>query len=218
MEAPRNKSTADVSDHLEGQPIHRQTVAYEIHDAALRARTRPRHGARHGDPAARAHRWPGLSHVRRRVSSCGALGARRYARGVGVMTTAVVVGGGPNGLAAAALLARDGLDVTLLEAADEVGGGTRSHEAILPGLLHDHCSAIHPMAVTSPALRALGLERHGLRWRLPEIDCVHPLDDGTAGSCCAPSRRPPPGLARTAAATGPSWSPWCGAGTPSRTT
>ncbi|MFD3590237.1 phytoene desaturase family protein [Streptomyces sp. NPDC058683] len=97
------------------------------------------------------------------------------------MTTAVVVGGGPNGLAAAALLARDGLDVTLLEAADEVGGGTRSHEAILPGLLHDHCSAIHPMAVTSPALRALGLERHGLRWRLPEIDCVHPLDDGTAG-------------------------------------
>ncbi|MEY9936430.1 phytoene desaturase family protein [Streptacidiphilus sp. MAP5-3] len=97
------------------------------------------------------------------------------------MTTAVVIGGGPNGLAAAALLAKAGLRVTLLEAAAETGGGTRSGEAILPGLLHDHCSAIHPMAVTSPALRALDLERHGLRWLLPEVDCVHPLDDGTAG-------------------------------------
>ncbi|MCZ7416060.1 MULTISPECIES: phytoene desaturase family protein [unclassified Streptomyces] len=97
------------------------------------------------------------------------------------MTSAVVVGGGPNGLTAAALLAKAGLRVTLLEAADETGGGTRSHEAILPGLLHDHCSAIHPLAVTSPALRSLRLERHGLRWRLPEVDCVHPLDDGTAG-------------------------------------
>ncbi|MFJ5075228.1 phytoene desaturase family protein [Streptomyces sp. NPDC088553] len=97
------------------------------------------------------------------------------------MTTAVVVGAGPNGLAAAALLAREGLEVTVFEAAEEIGGGTRSAEAILPGLLHDHCSAIHPMAVTSPALRSLGLERHGLRWLRPEIDCVHPLDDGTAG-------------------------------------
>ncbi|AKJ08777.1 FAD-dependent oxidoreductase [Streptomyces incarnatus] len=97
------------------------------------------------------------------------------------MTSAVVVGGGPNGLAAAALLAKAGLDVTLLEAADEVGGGTRSDEAIVPGLLHDCCSAVHPMAVSSPALRALDLERHGLRWLLPDIDCVHPLDDGSAG-------------------------------------
>ncbi|MGW7487527.1 phytoene desaturase family protein [Streptomyces sp. NPDC054786] len=97
------------------------------------------------------------------------------------MTSAVIVGGGPNGLAAAALLAKAGLRVTLLEAADEVGGGTRSHEALLPGLLHDHCSAIHPMAVTSPALQSLDLAGHGLRWRLPEVDCVHPLDDGTAG-------------------------------------
>ncbi|MEU9861205.1 NAD(P)/FAD-dependent oxidoreductase [Streptomyces sp. NPDC047971] len=97
------------------------------------------------------------------------------------MTSAVVVGGGPNGLTAAALLAKAGLDVTVLEAADEVGGGTRSHEAILPGLLHDHCSAVHPMAVTSPALRALDLERHGLRWLLADVDCAHPLDDGTAG-------------------------------------
>ncbi|MFD2470931.1 phytoene desaturase family protein [Amycolatopsis silviterrae] len=97
------------------------------------------------------------------------------------MTTAVVVGSGPNGLAAAAVLARAGVDVTVLEAADEIGGGTRTYEAIVPGLRHDHCSATHPMAVGSPVLTSLGLERYGLRWRLPEIDCVHPLDDGTAG-------------------------------------
>ncbi|MBB1153013.1 phytoene desaturase family protein [Amycolatopsis dendrobii] len=97
------------------------------------------------------------------------------------MTAAVVVGSGPNGLAAAAVLARAGVDVTVLEAADEIGGGTRTYEAIVPGLRHDHCSATHPMAVGSPVLTDLGLDRYGLRWRLPEIDCVHPLDDGTAG-------------------------------------
>ncbi|MFI2205392.1 phytoene desaturase family protein [Streptomyces sp. NPDC020192] len=97
------------------------------------------------------------------------------------MTSAVMVGAGPNGLAAAAFLARAGLEVTVLEAADETGGGTRSSEALLPGLLHDHCSAIHPTAVTSPALRALGLEQHGLRRRTADVDCVHPLDDGSAG-------------------------------------
>lgn len=97
------------------------------------------------------------------------------------MSTAVVVGGGPNGLAAAIALARAGVQVTVLEAADEVGGGARSGEAIRPGLLHDHCSAFHPMAVGSPFLQSLRLERYGLQWRFPEIDCVHPLDDGTAG-------------------------------------
>lgn len=97
------------------------------------------------------------------------------------MSTATVVGSGPNGLAAAAVLARAGIDVTVLEAADQIGGGTRTVEAIVPGLLHDHCSAVHPMAAGSPVLQDLGLGRYGLRWRLPEIDCVHPLDDGTAG-------------------------------------
>ncbi|MEU4650665.1 phytoene desaturase family protein [Nocardia fluminea] len=97
------------------------------------------------------------------------------------MTTATVVGSGPNGLAAAITLARAGVEVTVLEAADTIGGGTRSSEAILPGLLHDHCSAIHPMAVGSPFLRRIDLERYGLRWAWPEFDCVHPLDDGTAG-------------------------------------
>jgi len=97
------------------------------------------------------------------------------------MSTAVVVGSGPNGLAAAISLAASGLQVTVLEAADEIGGGTRSSEAILPGLLHDHCSAIHPMAVGSQFMRNFDLQRYGLSWRLPEIDCVHPLDDGSAG-------------------------------------
>ncbi|HEU4361830.1 MAG TPA: NAD(P)/FAD-dependent oxidoreductase [Mycobacterium sp.] len=97
------------------------------------------------------------------------------------MNTAIVVGGGPNGLAAAIVLAQHGVQVTVLEAAGEVGGGTRSGEAILPGLLHDHCSAIHPMAVGSPFLATLGLDRYGLSWLQPEIDCVHPLDNGTAG-------------------------------------
>ncbi|MFF4800736.1 phytoene desaturase family protein [Streptomyces sp. NPDC001351] len=97
------------------------------------------------------------------------------------MSTATVVGAGPNGLAAAVALARAGLRVTVLEAADTIGGGTRSGEAIVPGLLHDFCSAIHPMAVGSSFLNSLGLERYGLRWAWPEIDCVHPLDGGTAG-------------------------------------
>lgn len=97
------------------------------------------------------------------------------------MTTGVVVGGGPNGLAAATALARAGVDVTVLEAADEIGGGTRSSEAIVPGLLHDHCSAFHPMAVGSSFLTELALERYGLEWRWPEVDCAHPLDDGDAG-------------------------------------
>lgn len=96
-------------------------------------------------------------------------------------TSAAVVGSGPNGLAAAVTLARAGLDVTVLEAADTPGGGVRSNTTTLPGLVVDHCSAVHPMAVGSPFLQQLELERYGLRWCLPDIDCVHPLDDGTAG-------------------------------------
>ena len=97
------------------------------------------------------------------------------------MPTAIVVGSGPNGLAAAAHLARAGVEVTVLEAADTVGGGTRSHRSPASGPLHDHCSAFHPVAAASPALTSLDLEAHGLRWLRPSIDCVHPLDDGTAG-------------------------------------
>ncbi|SDD76986.1 phytoene desaturase family protein [Rhodococcus tukisamuensis] len=98
------------------------------------------------------------------------------------MTTAVVVGAGPNGLAAAVHLARSGVEVRVLEAADQIGGGTRSGEATLPGLIHDYASAFHPMGIGSPYLATLDLERHGLTWRWAEIDCAHPLDDGTAGA------------------------------------
>ncbi|WP_301122655.1 phytoene desaturase family protein [Mycolicibacterium fortuitum] len=102
------------------------------------------------------------------------------------MSTAVVVGAGPNGLAAAVTLASAGLDVTVLEAAEQIGGGVRSSsdgltDGFPAGLVHDHCAAIHPMAVGSPFLSGLGLERHGLHWKWPEIDCAHPLDDGDAG-------------------------------------
>ncbi|AEF42892.1 phytoene desaturase family protein [Hoyosella subflava] len=97
------------------------------------------------------------------------------------MSTATVVGSGPNGLAAGVILASAGVQVTVLEAADEIGGGARSSEAIVPGLLHDHCSAVHPMAVGSRFMVEAELARYGLEWCHPEIDCAHPLDDGTAG-------------------------------------
>ncbi|OHU24957.1 FAD-dependent oxidoreductase [Mycobacteroides chelonae] len=97
------------------------------------------------------------------------------------MSTATVVGSGPNGLAAAITLARAGISVTVLEATDEPGGGCRSSEMLHPGLIHDHCAAVHPMAIGSPFLTSLDLARHGVHWLLPEIDCVHPLDDGSAG-------------------------------------
>ena len=97
-------------------------------------------------------------------------------------TDAVVVGAGPNGLAAAIAIAREGYAVTVLEAADEIGGGTRSAELTVPGVLHDVCSAVHPFAVASPFLRDLPLEDHGLEWAHPEVCLAHPLDDGTAAA------------------------------------
>ena len=97
------------------------------------------------------------------------------------MSDAVIVGAGPNGLAAAAALAREGVSVRVLEAAGTIGGGTRTSELTVPGVLHDECSAVHPMAVGSPLLRSLKLERYGLEWRWPEVDLAHPLDDGSAG-------------------------------------
>jgi phytoene dehydrogenase-like protein len=97
------------------------------------------------------------------------------------VSDAIVVGSGPNGLAGAVELARNGLNVTVLEAEPTIGGGTRSSELTIPGLVHDECSAFHPMACSSPAFAEFGLERHGLAWLWPEVDLAHPLDSGEAG-------------------------------------
>jgi phytoene dehydrogenase-like protein len=98
------------------------------------------------------------------------------------VTSAVVVGSGPNGLAAALTLAAEGVEVQVLEAADALGGGTRSSELTLPGLIHDECSAAHPLAVDTPFSRRFDLAAHGLKWRWAEIEYSHPLDGGSGAA------------------------------------
>jgi len=93
---------------------------------------------------------------------------------------AVVVGAGPNGLAAAIELARNGRSVAVLEANDRVGGGARSAELTIPGFVHDLGSAIHPLGFASPFFRGLPLGEHGLEWVHPAAPLAHPFDDGTA--------------------------------------
>src|SRR3954462_6743247 len=93
---------------------------------------------------------------------------------------AVVIGSGPNGLAAAVTLARAGRSVVVLEAKETIGGGSRTEELTLPGFRHDVCSAIHPMGLVSPFFQALPLAEHGLEWRESRSAIAHPLDDGTA--------------------------------------
>jgi phytoene dehydrogenase-like protein len=117
------------------------------------------------------------------------------------VSEATVVGSGPNGLACAVALARAGVRVTVLEAATTVGGGTRSTELNVPGVIHDVCSAVHPMGPASPAFRSLGLEAHGLEWRWPEVDLAHPLDDGSAATMVR-------SLADTAAGLGADGGAW----------
>jgi phytoene dehydrogenase-like protein len=107
---------------------------------------------------------------------------------------AVVVGAGPNGLAAAITLASAGRSVLVLEAGATPGGGVRSAELTLPGFIHDVCSAIHPLAAGSPFFRQLDLERHGLHLLIPEIQLAHPLADGSASF-----------LRRSVAATSAPW-------------
>jgi phytoene dehydrogenase-like protein len=93
---------------------------------------------------------------------------------------AVVVGSGPNGLAAAIAVARAGRSVLVLEGAATVGGGTRSEELTLPGYVHDVCSAVHPLVAGSPFLGTLPLADHGLELLHPDVPLAHPLDGGTA--------------------------------------
>src|SRR5690606_23787651 len=93
---------------------------------------------------------------------------------------AIVVGSGPNGLAAAITLQQCGLSVLVLEGENTIGGGLRSKELTLPGYVHDVCSAIHPMAVSSPFFNSLPLEQHGYSYIYPPVAAAHPFDDGTA--------------------------------------
>jgi phytoene dehydrogenase-like protein len=93
---------------------------------------------------------------------------------------AIVVGSGPNGLAAAIALARAGVSVRVLEAANVAGGGMRTEELTLPGFFHDVCSAIHPLAAASPFFRTVPLAEHGVEWIEPPAALAHPFDDGTA--------------------------------------
>ncbi|MDQ0717326.1 phytoene dehydrogenase-like protein [Streptomyces luteogriseus] len=112
------------------------------------------------------------------------------------MLDAVVVGAGPNGLTAAVELARRGFSVAVFEARSTVGGGARTEELTLPGFRHDPCSAAHPLAINSPAFRALPLERYGLEWLHAELPMAHPFLDGTAAV-----------LARTVGETAASFGP-----------
>lgn len=93
---------------------------------------------------------------------------------------AVIIGSGPNGLAAAIVLAEAGRSVIVYEAEPTYGGGARSAELTLPGFIHDLCSAVHPLALCSPFFRRRPLDEHGLKWIQPPIPLAHPLDDGSA--------------------------------------
>jgi phytoene dehydrogenase-like protein len=93
---------------------------------------------------------------------------------------AVVVGAGPNGLSAAVELARNGLRVTVYEAHEQIGGGTKTLALTRAGFRHDVCSCVHPMGASSPFFRALPLSAHGLEWVHPDAPLAHPFDDGTA--------------------------------------
>lgn len=114
---------------------------------------------------------------------------------------AVVVGAGPNGLTAAALLARAGRSVHVIEGSATIGGGTRTAELTVPGLLHDLCSAVHPFGAASPVFEQLPLGDHGLEWCHPEIDVAHPVDGGRAGALFT-------SMADTADALGPDGADW----------
>lgn len=129
--------------------------------------------------------WSGVVQVARRVVQRRHLHTRSEPR-AGVSRPegldGIVVGSGPNGLAAAVVLAAAGLSVRVYEAADDAGGGCRTAELTLPGFRHDLCSAVHPLARASPFFRRFGLEARGVRYLQPEVPFAQPLDGGRAAA------------------------------------
>ncbi len=95
---------------------------------------------------------------------------------------AIVIGSGPNGLAAAITLQRAGVSTLLLEGKDTIGGGARTAQLTVPGFVHDVCAAVHPMALLSPFFKELPLSRYGLEWVFPEVVAAHPLEGDRAGA------------------------------------
>lgn len=93
---------------------------------------------------------------------------------------AIVVGSGPNGLAAASTLQQEGVSVLLIEGKEKIGGGLRTEELTLPGFHHDVCSAVHPLAIASPFFNTLPLDQFGLSYIQPPVEAAHPFDDGSA--------------------------------------
>ena len=125
------------------------------------------------------------------------------------MADAVVVGSGPNGLAAAIALAQAGRSVTVLEGADTLGGGCRSAELTLPGFVHDTCSTVHALALASPFLSSLPLAEHGFEPVHPGAPLAHPLDDGTAVMLERSVDQTAAGLGPDARPTGACSIRWC---------
>ncbi|WP_028477288.1 NAD(P)/FAD-dependent oxidoreductase [Nocardia sp. CNY236] len=112
------------------------------------------------------------------------------------MADVVVVGSGPNGLAAAVIMARAGLGVEVYEAEATAGGGARTAESTIPGYRHDVCAGAHPMALASPVFRAFDLTAHGVELLAPEISYAHPLDGGVAALAWRDLDRTVEGLGR----------------------
>src|SRR5579875_3550009 len=121
------------------------------------------------------------------------------------MSDALVIGAGPNGLAAAIRLAEGGRSVLVLEAAEAPGGAVRTEELTLPGFHHDTFSSVYPAAAGSPVFARMGLERHGLRWVQPEACYAHPLPDGSAIGLYRDVARTAESLNAAHAGDGDSW-------------